>query len=277
MIKLIDLIELAGVRLRNSDFKIHCATPASSNSKPLEAFFDGKFKEWQAHQTKKNFGCKYILSLIHLGNDRWLFAGVYAVMGSPKRGKWEGNGTDHWRYPTREVNGLEHLTGKAMVQFKRPGQQAYMWGGEYVDKLFLVELLNQRMTIGDCPGYKSILLSYRMLQTVVRESNPSWQSALSNVAGVYLITDTSDGKLYVGSAYGGKGIWQRWVAYAKNGHGGNKEIKKLLSDKGSSHTKYFQFSLLEVCDLDSAKEYVIEREAHWKEVLKTREFGLNKN
>jgi hypothetical protein len=148
---------------------------------------------------------------------------------------------------------------------------------KYVDSLLVAELRSERMTIGNFKGYKSILLSYRNLQTVVRESNPSWQSALSNVAGVYLITDTSDGALYVGSAYGGEGIWQRWVAYAKNGHGGNKELKGILNDKGDSHAEHFQFSLLEVCDLDSAKEYVIERESHWKKVLKTREFGLNKN
>lgn len=277
MIKLIELIELAGVRLRDSDFKIHCATPSpTASSKPLDAFFDDKFKEWQANQNKKNFECKFILSLIHLGNDKWLFAGVYAVMGSPERRKWEGN-KSYWRYPTQEVNGLEHLTGKAIVQFKKTFRACYLVGKRYVDDLLISELRNLRMTIGDCPDYKSILLSYRMLQTVVRESNPSWRTALSRVAGVYLITDTSDGKLYVGSAYGGEGIWQRWAAYAKNGHGGNKELKDILNKKGDSHRECFQFSLLEVCDLDSSNEYVIEKEAHWKEVLKTREFGLNKN
>jgi hypothetical protein len=199
-------------------------------------------------------------------------------MSSPERRKWEGNGTYYWRYPTREISGLEHLTGKAFIQFKKTFRASYLQGMKYVDGLLMVELRSERMTIGDFPGYKSILLSYRNLQTVIHESNPSWRSALSSVAGVYLITDTSDGALYVGSAYGGKGIWQRWIAYAENGHGGNKEIKRLLNDKGCSNAKHFQFSLLEVCDLDSAKEYVIKREAHWKEVLKTREFGgLNKN
>ena len=43
MIKLTDLIKLAGVDLH--DFKIHCAT--GSNPTPLEAFLDGAFQEWQ--------------------------------------------------------------------------------------------------------------------------------------------------------------------------------------------------------------------------------------
>jgi len=46
MIKLTDLIELAGVEL--SDYKIHCAS--GTNPTPLEAFFDSAFKEWQERQ-----------------------------------------------------------------------------------------------------------------------------------------------------------------------------------------------------------------------------------
>jgi hypothetical protein len=46
-ISLMDLIKLSGVTL--SDFKIHCATGKKFDH-PLDAFFDGKFKEWQEHQ-----------------------------------------------------------------------------------------------------------------------------------------------------------------------------------------------------------------------------------
>jgi hypothetical protein len=270
MIKLIDLIAMAGIKLH--DFKIHCAT--GSNPTPLEAFFDGKFKQWQEHQNRENFKCKKILSLIHIGDNKWLFAGIYEVR-SVRPGKWKER--ECYLYSTRELNGLDHLAGKAIVQFKKTFRASYLQGRKYADLLLVAELRNQRMTIGDFPGYNSILLSYRMLQTIVRESNPSWHTALSNVAGVYLITDRSDGRLYVGSAYGGDGIWQRWTAYAKNGHGGNKELRKHLREKGGTHAEHFQFSLLEVCDLNSSDDYVIERETHWKTVLKSREFGLNKN
>jgi hypothetical protein len=131
------------------------------------------------------------------------------------------------------------------------------------------------MSIGDFPGFNSVLLSYRMLKTVVDESTPSWHTALANVAGVYVIVDTSDGRAYVGSAYGGGGIWQRWTAYAQTRHGGNRELQKLLEQKGIGHAERFQFSLLEVCDLNLSKEHVIGRESHWKNVLRSREFGLN--
>jgi hypothetical protein len=280
MLKLIDLIELAGVELKN--FKIHFATISPNDPlTPLEAFFAGEFKQWQERQSRKNFECSHILSLIqiHPGEDQWIFAGAYKVNDVKPAGNEykprNGEKNTNWLYATDEVKGLDHLTGKAIVQFKKDFRQPYVCKTEYADELFVTELRNQRMTIGDFPGYKSVLLSYRMLQTIIRESNPSWRTALSNIGGVYLITDTSNGKLYVGSAYGAEGIWQRWTDYTQNGHGGNKEIVKLLSEKGNPHKEHFQFSLLEVCDIDSDSEDVIKRENHWKTVLKTREFGLN--
>ena len=58
--------------------------------------------------------------------------------------------------------------------------------------------------------------------------------------------------------------------YAKNGHGGNKELKKL--DPAN-----FQFSILEIVPATATAETVIECENRWKEKLGTRQFGLNIN
>lgn len=83
MFKLTDLIELSGVKL--DDFKVHCATGIETTQ--LEAFLDGTWKDWQETQNQRNFECKQIVSLIHLGANRWLFAGVFEVLGgvSPPR------------------------------------------------------------------------------------------------------------------------------------------------------------------------------------------------
>lgn len=268
--KLIDLIQLAGVNL--DDFKIHCATGV--NPTPLEAFFDGSFRQWQEEQNQKNFQCQHILSLIHLRGTRWLFAGVYEVLGVAP-GKWKP--TICYMYSTKEVDGLDHLTGRAIVEFKKTFRASYLRGKKHIDQLSVVAIREQRMTIGDFPGFNGILLSHRMLSTLVRELNPSWRAALSNVAGVYLITDTSTGKHYVGSAYGGEGIWQRWVAYARTGHGGNKELRDLLKNAEPNHVNFFQYTLLEVCDINASDEQIIAREGHWKTAIGSREFGLNSN
>ena len=267
---LTDLIQLAGIEL--GGFKIHCATGA--NPTPLEAFFDGTFRQWQERQNQKNFQCNQILSLIHLGGTRWLFGGVYDVLGVTP-GKWKP--TTCFLYSTREIVGLDHLVGRAIVEFNRTFRASYLRGTKYADQLNVIAIREQRMTIGDFPGFNSVLLSFTMLKTLVREMNPSWRTALSNIAGVYLIADTSTGKHYVGSAYGGGGIWQRWTEYSATGHGGNKGLRALLKKEGAKHAQSFQFTLLEVCDMNSSDDYIISRETHWKKALLPREFGLCKN
>jgi len=272
MIKLCELITLAEVEL--IDYKIHCAT--GNNPTPLEAFFDGTFKHWQECQNQENFKCEHILSIIHLENAQWLFAGVYSVKGiAPAKSKWRDGPC--YQYKTEEITGLDHLTGRVIVHFNKNFRASYLRGENFDDKLIVASIRDARMTIGDFPGYKSVLLSNSMLKTIVRENNPSWRTALSNVAGVYLITDNTSGKLYVGSAYGGEGIWQRWSSYVNTGHGGNKDLRMLLRENGKDYTNNFQFSLLEVCDLSAGEDHVISRETYWKTVLRSREYGLNKN
>jgi hypothetical protein len=270
MLKLVDLIRLSGVTLNR--WKIHCAT--GKKNPPLDAFLNGTWKAWQEEQTKENFKCKQIVSLIHLSKDRWLFAGVYDVLGvtqgSRHRPEW-------FTYSTREVPRLDGLTGRAIVRFDKGFRASYLRGSKWADNMQVVAINEQRMTVGEFPGFNAVLLPLATLRTVVGQEIESWKAALGNVAGVYVITDNSDGRHYVGSAYGGEGLWSRWASYAKTGHGGNKELKALLAEKGSDHASHFQFSILEVCDLNASDEFILSREVHWKKVLRTRDFGLNGN
>jgi hypothetical protein len=268
MIHLLDLISLTGVTF--ADYKIHCAT--GSKPTPLEAFFDGKFKQWQEDQNQRNFECAQVLSLIHLGTDQWLFAGVYSVEGWEPRRAGLGQG---YRYATTELPGLEHLAGRVVVQFNKTFRASYLLGTSYGEKLTVSEIRKERLSVGDFPGYNGVLVSHQLLRTVIREEIPSWRSALSNVSGVYVIVDTANGKQYVGSACGVGGIWQRWTAYAKDGHGGNKELITLLQEKGAAYTSNFQYSILEVSDLYTSQDSILARESHWNKVLCSSKYGYN--
>lgn len=121
------------------------------------------------------------------------------------------------------------------------------------------------------PGFDRLILSYVQLQAVMREHRyASWLTALSSVVGIYLITDTKDGRQYVGKADGAESIRQRWSAYATNGHGGNVELRGL--DPAS-----FQFSLLRVFDPSTPTRDIDAAESHFKDALGTRRHGLNRN
>jgi hypothetical protein len=121
------------------------------------------------------------------------------------------------------------------------------------------------------PGFDELVLDYPSLQAAMTERRyATWQVALSSVIGVYLITDTSDGRHYVGKADGQENIFQRWGAYAANGHGGNVELRRV-------DPSHFRFSLLRVFDPSTPISKIDAAEAHFKRALDSKAHGLNRN
>lgn len=119
------------------------------------------------------------------------------------------------------------------------------------------------------PGFDSLVLEHPQLQAVIREHRyASWRTALSSVMGIYLITDTRDGRAYVGKADGAENIYQRWTAYATNGHGGNRDLRGL-------DPTTFRFSLLRVFDPSTPEPVVNAAESHFKRALDSVRHGLN--
>lgn len=121
------------------------------------------------------------------------------------------------------------------------------------------------------PGFDALTLDHPRLQAVIREHRyAAWRTALSSVIGIYLITDTRDGRQYVGKADGAESVLQRWAAYATNGHGGNVELRAL--DPAS-----FRLSVLRVFDPATPTRDINAAESHFKHALDSRSHGLNRN
>jgi hypothetical protein len=137
--------------------------------------------------------------------------------------------------------------------------------------------MKERLSILPFPGYENVNLDYNTLKTIVKNEELSWKTALQNIKGIYLITDRSNGKLYVGSVYGKDAFWARWSQYVYSGHGDNVDLRQLLLESGATHVENFTFSILEIRSSITDELEIRERESHWKRVLVTREFGYNKN
>lgn len=130
------------------------------------------------------------------------------------------------------------------------------------------------------PGIHAINHSFTDLEKIFSVGRIDWMAALKDMKGVYLITDISNGKKYVGSAYGGEGLWSRWGCYIETGHGGNDELVKLIRRRSLDYArKNFSFSVLEAMAQGTADDVVQGRETHWKKVLLTRDrdHGYNRN
>ena len=98
-----------------------------------------------------------------------------------------------------------------------------------------------------------------------------WQNAIRHWRGVYFVFDKSDGKGYVGSAYGEDNILGRWQGYAASGHGGNVLLRR-------RDPINFVFTILQRVSPDMDSDDVIRLESTWKKRLHTRvPFGLNDN
>jgi len=137
------------------------------------------------------------------------------------------------------------------------------------------------------PGFDRVLLTHHELGEMITEHRyADWRVALSEVQGIYLITDSSNGKQYVGKADGAERILGRWMSYARDGHGGNHALRELAfaSDGGgdgvkvkTDHARHFLFSILRVFGPSKSSSEVDDAESHYKHALMTREFGLNRN
>lgn len=127
------------------------------------------------------------------------------------------------------------------------------------------------------PGFDRLVLTREDLRLALEDARyAAWRTALGSVQGVYLISDSSSGKQYVGKADGGERILGRWSAYARDGHGGNTELRALIQSD-PDHARHFVFSLLRVFGPDAPMAEVDAVEAHFKRALLSREFGLNRN
>jgi hypothetical protein len=240
-----------------------------------------QIEEYQRHQGEHIFKCEYIISFIGVGGSKALFLGVYKVNGvkQSKSHKWSHDyiyqemNPGQFVYNLKEVEGFEDYETRLVIDWGKSTRSWHQW----IKSKSVVEIRPEGK-IRPFPGYLDFIVEFNELIEMINNSdaNREWHTMLSSVAGVYLIVDSKTGKQYVGSAYGEKGIFGRWENYARNGHGGNDQLKTLLR-KSKTYSKYFAFSILRTLPKTLTKREVIEYENLYKTKLGTRAFGLNSN
>ena len=241
---------------------------------------NGRFERYQATQRKPVFdGLEQLVSFYGLPGTRAAFFGVYKVGESTIVEGTEGV-SGPLRYRSAESRIFYRLERDTRFDFLQ-NRLIVGWSGarNWVQNLKSLEVLEIR-----APGrkllpftdYLEFSLTFAELKDLMRsqEAHRDWQSALSAVAGVYLIRDSQSQQLYVGSAYGAEGIWGRWTTYADTHHGGNKKLQELVQSD-SRYADNFVFSVLQVLPRTMTKEEVIKKEELYKCKLGTRVEGLN--
>ena len=197
-----------------TDYKLHFAR--RDNTRPLDDYLESwdRWVGWQQYWPGRNdFNRRYIFSMMdfHPEPDIWLFGGIFEVLGLIGKS-----------YDVAITDQAAGLIGRLKIRYPYKTRMTRPYLESHYGRMVVSELLPKPYAGRVFPGYNMLDLSFRELEVVARTSRPDWKQALELIKGVYLITDTNTEKRYVGSAYGGAGIWSRWSDYAWTGHGGKR-------------------------------------------------------
>ena len=224
-------------------------------------------------KTQRYFSVGQIaICLLNLSSDTWLLTTI-------KRVTKEFNVTNGINYEGEELEEYRKYFGRVVIKYHKTAQTQGMHYGTVCDDLEVLEILPNTFDDDEFPGYDKVRLSYDQLKLIIDRKKKSWISALESQKAVYLITNKSNGKLYVGSATSDNGmLLSRWSNYVENGHGNNVELKRVVDENGFNYVKQnFQYSILENYNSKVDDHVILEREQWWKETLQSRLFGYNKN
>lgn len=247
------------------------------------------YKTYQASQfsraEKSLSRARYLASFIGLASGRAVFVTLYNVASATPitRDKlWEipenielvRLGMTGWSkgddlrdrlwFDLQSSGPFQPFSGRLEVEWPGGERSWFRWANK--NKFPVTAIHETSVLERDMPDWDVLTLQWSELGSLP----VSWAARLAEWRGIYLIVDESDGRGYVGSAYGSDNLLGRWRVYASTGHGGNRELR-------GRDPKNFRFSILQRVSPDMDAEEVIEMENKWKLRLHTRDLGLNKN
>lgn len=256
-----------------SMYKIHVAK-YSDGEQPLDVYINSwdnwvGWNRWRS-ESKNRFTRKYVISFIHFYPQpgTFLFGGIFEILKTY---------SDH--YDIRLCEAYKDYIGRLKVRNIHTTIGSSFRFEKHYDNIEVIELLDKAYSTHVFPGYEYVNYPFTAIKNVIEHEAEDWKAALSNIKGVYMLTDTNNGKRYIGSAYGVDGIWSRWSNYISNGHGDNDKLKELVNKNGYEYVqKHFMFTILEIHSMLTRDTDVINREEYWKQVmLSTNEkYGYNK-
>ncbi|MBS1166413.1 MAG: hypothetical protein H6R00_2438 [Proteobacteria bacterium] len=167
------------------------------------------------------------------------------------------------RYETTLTLHLDEYIGRLWIEWGS-GARSWIQRPDHQDKA-IVEL-TRAFHEDSFPGYARFRSKVSEIEGLPR----TWISALQAARGVYLLVSAKTREQYVGSATGADGFFGRWQTYAEDGHGGNIGLK-------SSEPSDYEISILEVSGSAASQKEILDAEKIWKQKLKSREMGLNRN
>lgn len=263
--------------------KIKLARHANYEIQILDTYLNNrnKFEAYQSFQSANKFSdAKHIAVFAPHRNTLALFLGIWDITNHIQKKEItehhhsiidKYNFPENWHtdiasyYELKYNSMASELSQRVIIDW---GKGVLAWV-QSKDKT-IIEIRGKN-SLGELPVFNQIILSHSDLKLLIQnpDTNLDWLNTLSSVKGIYLIRDKKSGKLYVGSASGGNGLFGRWKEYGLSGDGGNMGLKSLDPEN-------FEYSILEILSDSITKSEIIHKENLWKQKLGTWETGLNR-
>lgn len=258
-----DLLQLENIKKVKIRFN-----QSNSISNPIEVFKNDRtaLLNWQFHNYSKKrsfYEGQIAIGFVKIEGNKWLLFDISLITKDLNRFNAVG-------YEFLTLEEYKKYFGRVIIEYNNKAQNMVRRAETVINECKVIQILEDTFDNDVFPGYENVNLSWYDLNRVINKN--VWKSTLENQKGVYLITNKLNGKMYVGSAYGSNMLHGRWSDYVKNGHGGNKELKKIEFDYIKEN---FQYSILDIYKSTIEDKIIINRENWWKNVLKTKEFGYN--
>lgn len=281
MIKFTDFIKVPNPERTKIKFNMN---PGDVSKRAWDLLLDDsdewfEMNEWKTKHPNNNLNnADYLIAMAQYypyGPEYFIFGGIYEVE------RIIPEVFDQRGYKLKPTGLYKEYEKRLIVKLNEPiGRDLYNRLYVNIDSLEPeVYELAPTTKLGHFPGYNNVSLKHDDLVRIINNEEAQWKQTLTNVKGIYLITDTNTGKLYVGSASGNsEGIWQRWSSYANklNLTGGNKAFEDIKGNFGGDYIKAnFKYSIIEIFDSKTKREDILQREQYWMKLLETKRFGMN--
>ena len=260
-----DSVEINGVKIEGyTPYSLYISNPDS-------------FLLYQSEQTKDRFkNVDYIVSFIGEEGTTARMIGVFKVDGYDEERR-KKNDPKRFYYKLCEVDAFkETLSERVIIDWGSSRQFCQYLKSGTKDKDVLA--IERQGLDWKFQSYEQVLLEFNVLKRIIDTNSSIWKAKLTAVKGIYVISDKATGKLYVGKADNGDGIWGRWKEYVNTGgHGGNVKLKKLLAEKPNYAIDNLRWGILQTCSPRIATKEIDQLESQWKEKLSRKACAYNGN
>lgn len=154
--------------LRPEDSKVHLAQMNDYKEDPLVKFRERTFDEWQCWQKRQEFNRTYVVSLIRIGDGNTAICGSISAERQCGKESLSGREELYYQYLLEKIPETEEYAGRMYISFKNTTRNFIRLGESIQSELVISSITPVRLTFGEFPGYRNVVLDRNSIGAILR-------------------------------------------------------------------------------------------------------------